>query len=195
MSRLVESSEQSVGCSSPESRTFSSPWQHQLLELRAAAAGGGGGGDAGVSDDAAYLLLSKSRNSCLSTHETSHPSHTSPTLPMTPPSSSCSTHHRGERRSGYNPAMSLSSSTMHDNSVMATGDDAAVSKLSAVQLGYFDDPFIKLSSHPSPLLPREGRETRRRKCRRKRGSSVPQLCSEPRLVTGTWCRSRRGARH
>jgi hypothetical protein len=52
----------------------------------------------------------------------------------------------------------MSLSVMHDKSVMATGDDAAVSKLSAVQLGYFDDPFIKLSSPPVPPAPsrREG---------------------------------------
>jgi len=52
---------------------------------------------------------------------------------------------------------------MHDNSVMATGDDAAVSKLSAVQLGYFDDPFIKLSSPPVPPATsrREGDEEKK----------------------------------
>lgn len=71
---------------------------------------------------------------------------------------------------------------MHDKSVMATGDDAAVSKLSATQLGYFDDPFIKLVPSPLPL-PISGEKMR----------GVLSMVAEFGLATGTWCPSRRGA--
>lgn len=61
---------------------------------------------------------------------------------------------RGRGRAGHAQPSATSSQAQHDAAIQGTDTDAAVSRLSAVEVGYLKDPFAKyFALHPNRRLP------------------------------------------